>query len=351
MLFRSQGAGAKPINTQCYAYQSYLAFRERFAKGEGENVHFIKAGMGGTSSELGLTRYEMDVLRYGSVAPDIVVIEFGVNDEGDETEGVCYESLALMAMNGPSNPAVVLLFSVFMSDWNLQERLAKVGYRYDLPMVSVKDAVVPQFYEEIPVITKRQYFYDLLHPSNSGHKVMGDCLDYLWEQADIAPVADVRVDKDKAPIIGNTYQNLKAFTKQNIHNHSEVILLDVGSFTEQDKELQYVEKDDNAFGLPAFEHNWMHDGKGENDDFQMTIECKDLLLIYKDSGDQNFGTIEVWLDGKIVKKVDPLKVGWNHCNALIILRSDAVQKHHVAIKMIPEDSNRKFTILGFGFTL
>ncbi len=347
----TQGAGAKPINTQCYAYQSYLAFRNRFAPGEGENVHFIKAGVGGTSSELGLTRYEMDVLRYGAVEPDIVIIEFAVNDEGDETKGVCYESLALMAMNGLGNPAVVLLFSVFMNDWNLQDRLARVGYHYNLPMVSVKEAVVPQFYDENPVITKRQYFHDLLHPSNSGHKVMADSLDYLWEQANIAPMEGEDIEEIKAPIIGNTYQNLKAFTRENVQNHSAVIALEAGSFVEQDKQLQCVEKDTNAFCSPEFEHNWMYDGNGDNDSFQMTIKCKDLLLIYKDSGDLSFGTIEVWLDNIMVKRVNPLDVGWNHCNALIIGMGDVVQKHHVAIKMIPEDNSKKFTILGFGYTL
>lgn len=59
----TQGAGAKPIHTECYAYQSYLRFKELFGKEGGENIHFIKAGVGGTPSELGMIRYERDVLR------------------------------------------------------------------------------------------------------------------------------------------------------------------------------------------------------------------------------------------------------------------------------------------------
>ena len=45
----------------------------------------------------------------------------------------------------PDAPAVLLLFAVFANDWNLQERLAPVGERYQLPMVSIRDAVTPQF--------------------------------------------------------------------------------------------------------------------------------------------------------------------------------------------------------------
>ena len=86
----TQGAGATPINTACYAYKSYQLFKSRFAMRD--NVKFVKAGVGGTPSELGMLRFDRDVLRDGE-KPDIVVVEFAVNDEGDETKGDCYESL------------------------------------------------------------------------------------------------------------------------------------------------------------------------------------------------------------------------------------------------------------------
>ena len=42
----TQGAGAAPINTECYAYKSYQLFQKRFSAKN--NVKFIKAGVGGT---------------------------------------------------------------------------------------------------------------------------------------------------------------------------------------------------------------------------------------------------------------------------------------------------------------
>ena len=72
----TQGAGAAPINTECYAYKSYSLFKDKF--GSGNNVHFIKAGVGGTPSELGIIRFERDVLRDNTVEPDIIIIEFAV---------------------------------------------------------------------------------------------------------------------------------------------------------------------------------------------------------------------------------------------------------------------------------
>lgn len=348
----TQGAGAKPIATSSYAYRSYEAFKKRFGKGDGSNVHFVKAGVGGTPSELGLTRYEDDVLRRGTVEPDVVVIEFAVNDAGDETNGVCYESLALMAMEGPGKPAVVLLFSVFMDDYNLQDNLSRVGSHYNLPMISIKNAVTPQFYEETPVITKRQFFYDLYHPSNDGHRIMADCLDYFWQLAEEgeAPAEDADLNKDA--VIGNRYRDLKAFGREDYKNCTVVTELNQGSFTETDFALQLVEQDDHAYATPEFPDHWMYPGEADNaEPFTMTIECRDLLLVYKDSGDPSFGTAEVLVDGTVTRTINPLEVGWNHCNAVIVYTGETANVHQVVIKMAAGEEKKKFTILGFGYTL
>lgn len=344
----TQGAAAKPIGTNSYAYLSYEMFKQRFGKGDGSNVHFIKAGVGGTPSELGLTRYEDDVLRRGAVTPDVVVIEFAVNDAGDETNGVCYESLALMAIEGPGNPAVVLLFSVFQDDYNLQDNLSRVGYHYDLPMVSIKNAVTPNFYEDTPVITKRQYFYDLFHPSNDGHRIMADCLDNLWKLAEEGEMPAEDVDLTKDGVIGNRYRALTAFGKDDAAQH--VKALNAGSFTATDNALQCVEQDANAFTTPEFPDHWMYNGdSGQAESFTMQIDCKDLLLVYKDSGDPSFGTAEVLVDGEVTRTINPLEVGWNHCNAVIVYTGEEVKEHQVEIRMT--DAAKKFTILGFGYTL
>lgn len=347
----TQGAGAKPISTASYAYRSCQAFRDRFAL-DGSKVHFVKAGVGGTPSQLGLHRYEREILQMGRVEPDIVVIEFSVNDAGDETSGVCYESLALMAAKGAGHPAVILLHSVFMDDGNLQERLEPVGRCYEFPQISLKNAVTAQFYQEKPVLTKRQYFYDLYHPSNTGHRIMADCLDALWKRADEYEGELKETDYNgKKPAIGNTYQYMKSFTRNEAFFHVAVKEIQPGSFHNLDFELQMVERDDHSRATPEFADNWMHIGGENGESFQMKIVCKDLMIVYKDSGDQKFGRAEVKVDGRIARIIDPLEIGWNHCNAYIIHNGAAAEEHHVEISCIPEDGSKCFTILGFGYTV
>ena len=98
----TQGAGATPINAECYAFKTYKAFDEMFSSAH--NTEYVKAGVGGTPSEFGIVRFNRDILRGGYFMngqtsddlerePDIAVVEFAVNDEGDETMGKCFEGL------------------------------------------------------------------------------------------------------------------------------------------------------------------------------------------------------------------------------------------------------------------
>lgn len=347
----TQGAGAKPIHTNCYAYQSYLKFKEMFGKNGGENIHFVKAGVGGTPSQLGMIRYERDILRNGTVEPDIVIVEFAVNDAGDETKGVCYESLCLKALSRDNQPAVILLFSVFVNDWNLQDRLSPVGYHYDLPMVSVKDAVVEQFSltkEEGNIISKRQFFYDIYHPTNDGHTVMADSLSYLFSETKNSVMDKDDITINKIPVIGNYFKDVQLLDRK---DNSGVAGIDQGGFWETDVDLQMVEMDANAFTTPQFPNNWMQTATSGKESFKMTINSSSLILVFKDSGSIEFGQADIFVDGKHIKTADPHVNNWTHCNAVILYQEDVCREHEVEIKMASGDEDKCFTILGFGYTL
>ena len=388
----TQGAAAKPIGTECYAYLAYEAFCRRFAKawktpgddagasaGKTEKtlcpqVRFVKAGVGGTSSEFGVCRYERDVLRSGSVAPDILVIEFAVNDMGDETEGEAFESLIAKAQEGPGNPAVIIMFSVFMDDWNLEDRLVPIGELYDLPMVSVKRAVVEQFYRDRPVISKRQYFYDLYHPTNEGHRIMADCLDRIFALAEselaegtAAGADDSRKSVDtaegNAPVMdankksgeyslpesvlsrpSRWLKNVKTFSRNQLSACRDVIGFSEGGFTQIDTILHVVQKDELPGAFPEFEDNWMFAG---GEPMRFTIRAKDILLIFKDDADERFGHASVLVDGKKTREIDPREVGWVHCNVAIVYRSDTCEEHSVEVCV---EEGKTFTVLGISYT-
>ncbi|QEN03437.1 SGNH/GDSL hydrolase family protein [Thiospirochaeta perfilievii] len=349
----TQGAGAIPINSSCYPYQSYLGFKTRF--GKNDNVKYIKAGVGGTPSELGMIRFDRDVIR-DKQFPDIVVVEFAVNDYGDETKGDCYESLVRKILMLPNNPAVILLFSVFANDENLQTRLAPVGELYNLPMVSILDAVTPQFKlteKDGRVLNKNQFFYDIYHPQNIGHKIMSDCIINLFDkinnlnESNKTKTADNTLELLKQdPAIGKTFENVKLLDRKNSYIKSNITY---GGFSGTDKVLQSVEMDDKLEPVPQFPYNWMYEGDKNKSSFKMTISCKALLLVFKDSGETDVAKAKVFVNDNYILTADPHENGWVHCNPIIIINEKTSKEYNVEICIVDGDEDKKFTILGFGY--
>ena len=346
----TQGAGAVPINTACYAYLTFEGFCGQMGRGTEENIHYVKAGVGGTPSELGMLRYEKDVLADGKITPDIVVVEFAVNDEGDETKGECYDSLVRKIYNGPGQPAVILLFAVFADDWNLEERLCVVGHSYDLPMVSTRRSVVEQFYltrEQGNVISKNQFFYDCFHPTNAGHRIMADGILHLLSIAEQAPADEERDISQTEPPIGGDFEKVILIDRA---LPREDITICPGDFTDTDTELQYVERNLDTKGSPEFPDNWMYRGTAgrQGRSFHMEVTAKALLIIFKDSASVSVGEASVYVDGEQKLTLDPHIVGWTHCNPVIVFRQKKAEKHHVEVRIREDGKDKDFTILGFG---
>lgn len=99
--------------------------------------------MSGASSDIGIIRYKRDVvgrLPEDSGYPDILFIEFAVNASGCETRGGAYEGRIRKALK--FELAVVLVFSVFNNLNRVEEmNYRKYGTKYDLPMISMGDAI------------------------------------------------------------------------------------------------------------------------------------------------------------------------------------------------------------------
>jgi hypothetical protein len=287
------------------------------------------------------------------VTPDIVIVEFAVNDEGDETKGNCYESLCLKILSADNRPAVILLFSVFVNDWNLQDRLSPVGRHYNLPMVSIKDAVTEQFKltkAEGNLISKRQFFYDIYHPANDGHRVMADCLAYLFSETGKAQMDVDDINLDQPPVIGNDFSGIRLLDRMSLIEPGAVITgIEPGGFSENDTELQRVEMDADPYGTAEFPHNWMHTASSAPVSFKLAITSRILILVFKDSGSPEFGKADIIVDGTVKLTADPHENNWTHCNPVLLYQHENSREHMIEIRMAPGDEDKCFTLLGFGY--
>ena len=232
-----------------------------------------------------------------------------------------------------------------------------IGEHYQLPMVSVLDAVSPQFglkKEEGRVISKHQYFYDMFHPTNLGHTIMARCLEHLFEKIDKGPEgADDRDNQllDQEPVLGKDFEQVRLLDKKDLCSQGEI---SQGSFRYTDEDLQSVEVDLDTVGSPEFPYNWQYDGTRENGEIQpftLKLACRSLVLVFKDSGEADAGKAQVYVDGIFRLTADPLINGWTHCNPVILFQEEEVKEHVIEIKPAPGEEQKKFTILGFGYVL
>lgn len=171
-------------------------WQDRFPRSE---VRLVNAGISGTGSLYGAFRAQRDLL---DAAPDMVVVEFAVNDAG--ADGPAYEGLVRQILARPNAPALVLLFMMWEGGGNLQEMQAKVGAHYRLPMVSFRDALWPEM--AAGRLRWPDFLADVAHPNDQGHAAAARLVTALLEDADRPVVSDGPLAPLPAPFYSDVFQ-------------------------------------------------------------------------------------------------------------------------------------------------
>ncbi|MBR3824293.1 MAG: hypothetical protein IKJ39_03745 [Lachnospiraceae bacterium] len=332
----TEGAGARNFT---YSYTDQFVNRLLNAYPD-SNMHYYNSGLGGTPSTLGLMRYERDVVAIMKGDPDLVIIEFAVNDYQEPTNARAYESLVRTILEKENTPAVILLFSVFESKWNMQEQYISIGNHYGLPMVSIRDAIATAYTGGN--LTDKEFFADIYHPTDYGHAIMADCLMELCTRVgakgavNIAPIPETDAR-------GCDFMDLRLVTASD--NAGAVIT--PGSFTGKDNALQTYSRTAKA----VFPDNWMHTTDGGTDSFKVELTCKNILLSYKFSSSTSFGKVCVYIDGKFVTTLNGyLKGGWNNIETVLLLDEDTAAPHVLELKPAEGHEAKNFTVLAIGYT-
>lgn len=257
----------------CYAYRTYDWIKGRFPEAK---VKYVNAGIGGTTSVFGAARAEKDVLAYD---PDLVVVEFSVNDECTDYFLESYEGLIRKLLYSKSAPAVVCLFNFFYENGKTAERLhSKVARHYGIPAASMQGAIYQDILsgkiEDISLLSP-----DGLHPNDTGHEVVSSVLTYLLETlydeykysslGEKALADDGRKSADRAllPLTVNTFETAVRLDNRNF----EPSLLGF----EKDTAVQSNITD-------CFKNGWL--GQKKNDRIVFTLkgeyECSGIAIQY-----------------------------------------------------------------------
>lgn len=347
----TEGALASP-NAKCYAQVSATAFAEKYGKDDGSNVHFVNAGMSGTPSSLGIVRYDRDVLGQMTTGdhPDILFIEFAVNDYGECTNGGAYEGLIRRALK--SGSAVVLVFSIFQSGRVLESTYKKYGEAYDLPMISMGDSIEKYFKEEDFF---SWYFGDTLHPNNTGYQLMSDCIMNMMDKIDKEVAEADNIDSANLPAAktSDAYTNIKMIDPTTDISAIDAISdLSMGGFNQKDGNTGVFQYPYKGLAKQAwFPENWMHTSTSGNDSFKATVNCKTLMIVYKLSSDVNTGSVDLYVDGVKKKTISGYSAsGWNNATPEVLFTDTVSKTHSIELKMATGSEAKEFTLIGFGYS-
>ncbi|MBO7338941.1 MAG: SGNH/GDSL hydrolase family protein, partial [Lachnospiraceae bacterium] len=333
----TEGAGAGS-NDKGYAYQFLDALAEEYAANGKDQILYVNAGLSGTPSVLGWMRYQQDVVTPLGGDPDLLIIEFAVNDWQEATNGRAYESMVYEALSAKEDAAVICLCSVAKTAWNTQDSYLTIAKHYQIPLVSLKKALFTPKNETRVAATK--YFMDDYHPKFYGHELMKDCLMNLFAKADAAETAEPAEIPENA-VKGRDFVNIVQ-----VDSKTMVKGMKTGSFGDVDDKVVTMYFTNGK----SFPNNFYHKAGSKNDALQMTVKCKKILINYKTSSDKSFGTAEFFIDGSLVKAAEGYSGGgWNNCNVLMVLDEDDAAKHTLEVKMAEDSLDKAFTILSISY--
>ena len=157
----TQGAGAS-CPERSWGWLFCDGWRRAFPRAE---ISFVNAGLGATGSLIGSFRLKRDVL---DRKPDVVVVEFAVNDDNTRECAESFEGVLRQLLSHPREIAVAVLGMTARDKCSAQEWQGKVAGHYGVPFVSWRDALFAPFVQT-GKIEWADISPDVVHPNDIGH--------------------------------------------------------------------------------------------------------------------------------------------------------------------------------------
>lgn len=315
----TQGTAASTTDER-YANRALQWWAKAFPKAQ---LDFVNAGIGATDSYIGVHRVDADLL---SKKPDVVIVEFSVNDTDAALNLQTYDSLVRKILQAENHPAVILLFTTQEDGTSLQDTHMQVGSAYNLPMISYKNAVLPEI--EAGKFTWKDISPDNIHPNSVGHGIIGELLwsyfNSVYAKLDQIDTSDLTFTA--TPVTKDLYAKGQ--------------LLDSKTLTP--KTMQGFEQAEVSNQFP---NDWTTREGGE---LTFEVTGSNIGVLYYKTVDGKSGQYCVYVDDRLIQVLDgDFTGGWgNYAQAQQVYTSDTPSTHTVTIKQLEGTDLTQFTVLG-----
>ena len=309
------------------AYGKKLAqwWGDQFPKSQ---IEYYNAGIGSTGSIIGAHRAYDDLLVH---APDLVIVDFSVNDSGTQTDKEAYESLLRQILQSENSPAVIAIGFMSAGGNSYQSLHEGIVEHYDLPYISYRDALWPEM--EKGIYAWNEFYPDEIHPNNRGHKLAADLLiHYIAKE-----YLDTTTDKEKAlpaPLYKNRFEDAK------IYNNTTI----TPTATSGWKAGNNLYEAYNPLLPNAFKQGWRTTQNGAEITFQIQ-DARSLSIVYKRLSNPNeAGSVDIYLNGNKVKTLSSLYSAEYACAEELVLED--VAKDYTLTLVFNGTGNQRFDLLG-----
>lgn len=314
-----------------YAERTYNYFVKTFAKNP-DKCHYVNAGISGTPSVLGSLRLENDVL---SQNPDIVFIEFAVNDGSEDIYYDAYESIIRECLEYESQPAVILLFARMEEGWTSQDWKKQIGAHYDVSMISYADGITYLF--DNNVIQWSDFSSDYTHPHAEGNAIVADFIAYFYSEVDRLPASETDINIDMIdPLYTEFYLNGHMFDNKTCEPVSD------GTWKAKSSGFHY-------------ENGWTKNWDDRNEPLVFEFTGRHAYVVYPTSGADSFGTLaaNVYFNGELVKTIEfneYLKDGWMCPNVGTLYHSPVTGEYRIEFTAKEDNVKCDLQVLALAYT-
>lgn len=283
-------------------------------------VNYINAGIGATDSYIGVHRVDRHLISHD---PDIVIVEFSVNDSDPDVNADSYKSLLEKILSSESSPAVILLFTLQSNGTNMQKIHSDAGFEYDLPMISYADAVWPE------ITGGRLNWSDIspddIHPSSEGHRIISELINtYMDAVFSEAFSSDLQLRQYRS-------DKLK-YTNAVLLDNRDIIPVENSGFKKSSVSHQ-------------FPYSWSTFEKGR---LVFSVNAENIGIMYYRTVQSESGIYDVFIDGVLQAELDgDFSGGWgDYTEYREVYTSDNYEEHTIEIRMSDKSQYSAFTLMG-----
>lgn len=234
-------------------------------------VDYLNLGISCSFALLGLILTESHIKDF---APDLVIIDFSVNETLDQGGMIRFESLIRKLLNLPSKPALIVLTLKDQAGHTAAPYMIHLGKYYDLTVINLGDALETCFNTQN--LCWSDCYADYIHPHQLGHQLIADCICYYLKQISL-PKSNIKDDLPSCCFLA-PFENMHFLNAKALYELSET------NFT-LTQNPDFIFPDLLCHDLSSKEHY-----------LSFSLTCKTLIFLFFQTNDSLFATATLHID-------------------------------------------------------